>query len=174
MHTGKAAVRSAKLNSGQDFSVESGSVSEKRWVFATATPSPPFFLSFLVGNLEADDDPAPSAADPETSVVRAIRLGSLIWLALSCLPLPRAGSPFLSLVSPHWHFFFSLSLYISLALFAPSVCVRHSHGRHFCGQLLSWCYPFLTSCLQNMVLHPSGHYSLDDDEYKWPTLMRVY
>lgn len=168
--TGKAAVRSAKLNSGQDFSVESGRVSVKRWVFATAPPSPPFFLSFLVGNLEADVDPAPSVADPETSVVRAIRLGSLIWLALSCLPLPRAGSPFLS---PHTDtFFFSLTLY----LFSHQVCVCASLTRRhfFCGQTSSWCYPFLASCLQNMVLHPSGHYSLDDDEYKWPTLMRVY
>lgn len=171
MRTGKAAVRSAKLNSGQDFSVESGRVSVKRWVFATAPPSPPFFLSFLVGNLEADVDPAPSAADPETSVVRAIRLGSLIWLALSCLPLPRAGSPFLSLHSPHWHFFSFLSLYISFR--TKCVCASLTR-RHFCGQTSSWCYPFLASCLQNMVLHPSGHYSLDDDEYKWPTLMRVY
>lgn len=126
MRTGKAAVRSAKLNSGQDFSVESGRVSVKRWVFATAPPSPPFFLSFLVGNLEADVDPAPSAADPETSVVRAIRLGSLIWLALSCLPLPRAGSPFLSLHSPHWHFFFFFHS-ISLWLFSHQVCVCVTH-----------------------------------------------
>lgn len=75
-------MRSAKLNSGHDFSVESGKVSEKRCVLAT---SPADFLSFLVvgGSAEvaselAVDAPSAVPLPTDTSVVRAILFGSLI------------------------------------------------------------------------------------------------
>lgn len=61
-------MRSAKLNSGQDFSVESGNVNEKRCVLTITVAD---FLSFLVAGNGACTASAASG-------IRAIRLGSLI------------------------------------------------------------------------------------------------
>ena len=69
-------MRSAKLNSGQDFSVESGNVNEKRCVLTITVAD---FLSFLVVGNGACTASAAEAA----SGIRAIRLGSLIWLAVT-------------------------------------------------------------------------------------------
>lgn len=66
--TVRAVIRSAKLNSGQDFSVESGNVSVKRCVLTILAGD---FLSFLAGN-------GACAASAAASGIRAIRLGSLI------------------------------------------------------------------------------------------------
>ena len=61
-------MRSAKLNSGQDFSVESGNVRVKRCVLTIVVVD---FLSFFAGN-------GVCAASAAASGIRAIRLGSLI------------------------------------------------------------------------------------------------